>query len=227
MGQKVHPIGFRLGISQMHLSKWFAQKKDYSTYLLEDNFLRETLQKQYPRIEKIKIFRKVKDYLTIRIFIENINLLTNKQGKRNKQSKRDNGKLIKLHQEIKQNLQQYRKKTYTNENVKVRLWVTERYKKRPSASFIANFIKKLLETRTPYRRAFNLLFKRKLEFYRTRLKGVKVQISGRLNGAEIARQEWKREGSLPLQTLKVNVDYIYKQALTIYGILGVKVWVFY
>ena len=73
-----------------------------------------------------------------------------------------------------------------------------------------------------------MLFKKKLNNFRqTRLRGVKVQISGRLNGAEIARREWKREGSLPLQTLNANVDYIYKQALTIYGILGIKVWVFY
>nr|BBD21674.1 30S ribosomal protein S3 [Poropsis sp. ID1_4] len=217
MGQKVHPIGFRLGISQMHLSQWFAQKKDYSTYLLEDNFLRKTLQKRYPRIEKIKIFRKIKDYLTIKIYIENSTILIGKQGKN----------LIKLHQEIKQNLQKYRRKISANENVKVKLAVIEHYKNQPSASFIANFIKKLLETRTPYRRAFNLLFKKKLKFRQTRLRGVKVQISGRLNGAEIARREWKREGSLPLQTLTANVDYIYKQALTIYGILGIKVWVFY
>ena len=217
MGQKVHPIGFRLGISQMHLSQWFAQKKDYSTYLLEDNFLRKTLQQRYKEIEKIKIFRKIKDYLTIKIYIENTNILIDKRNKN----------ITKLHHEIKQILRKYRRKISANENIKIKLYVIGYYKNQPSASFIANFIKKLLETRTPYRRVFNLVFKKKLNFRRNQFKGIKIQISGRLNGAEIARREWKREGALPLQTLNANVDYIYKQAQTIYGILGIKVWVFY
>nr|BBD21591.1 30S ribosomal protein S3 [Rhipidosiphon lewmanomontiae] len=217
MGQKVHPIGFRLGISKMHLSQWFAQKKDYSTYLLEDNFLRKTLQKRYKKIEKIEIFRKIQDHLKIKISIENTNLLIGKRGRN----------LAKFHQEIKQILQKYRKKISANENIKVKLHVHKNSTNQPSASFIATFIKNLLEKRTSYRRAFNLLFKKKLNFRKARLKGVKVQISGRLNGAEIARREWIREGALPLQTLNANIDYIYKQAHTIYGILGIKVWVFY
>nr|AYC65755.1 ribosomal protein S3 [Udotea sp. TZ0819] len=217
MGQKVHPIGFRLGISQMHLSQWFAQKKDYSTYFLEDNFLRKTLQKRYKEIEKIKIFRKIKDHLKIQISLENTNLLIGKRGRN----------LVKFHQEIKQILQKYRRKISANENIKVQLSVRNDPKNQPSASFIATFIKTLLERRTSYRRVFNLLFKKKLNFRRARFKGVKIQISGRLNGAEIARREWRREGALPLQTLNANVDYIYKQAHTIYGILGIKVWVFY
>ena len=217
MGQKVHPIGFRLGISQMHLSQWFAQKKDYSTYFLEDNFLRKTLQKRYKQIEKIEIFRKIKDHLKIQISLENTNMLIGKRGRN----------LTKLHREIKQILQKYRKKISANENIKVQLYVRNDPKNQPSASCIATFIKNLLEKRTSYRRALNLVFKKKLNFRKARFKGVKIQISGRLNGAEIARREWVREGALPLQTLNANVDYIYKQARTIYGILGIKVWVFY
>nr|YP_009472504.1 ribosomal protein S3 [Chlorodesmis fastigiata]ARO74190.1 ribosomal protein S3 [Chlorodesmis fastigiata] len=217
MGQKVHPIGFRLGISKMHLSQWFAQKEDYSTYLLEDNFLRKTLQKRYKQIEKIEIFRKIKDHLEIRISLENTNALIGKRGRN----------LLKFYQEIKQILQTYRRKISANENIKVKLYVRNDPKSQPSASFIATFIKNLLEKRTSYRRALNLVFKKKLNYHKARFKGVKVQISGRLNGAEIARREWVREGALPLQTLNANVDYIYKQARTIYGILGIKVWVFY
>lgn len=93
-----------------------------------------------------------------------------------------------------------------------------------NASSIAHFLIEFLERRFSYRFALNVLFRKKL--HHEKLQGIKIQISGRLNGAEIARREWIREGRLPLQTLQANIDYSYKQAYTIYGVLGVKVWVF-
>ena len=97
-----------------------------------------------------------------------------------------------------------------------------------NASSIANFLIELLENRFSYRSALNLLFRKKLQKKPgSKIQnGIKIQISGRLNGAEIARREWIREGRLPLQTLQANIDYSYKWAHTIYGVLGVKVWVF-
>nr|YP_009519679.1 ribosomal protein S3 [Udotea flabellum]AYC65658.1 ribosomal protein S3 [Udotea flabellum] len=211
MGQKVHPIGFRLGISKMHLSHWFAQKEDYSKYLFEDNLLRKTLQKRYNGIEKIEISRKIEDHLEIKIYTEKTDILIGPRGEN----------LTKFQQEIKQILQKHRK----NSSRKVRLYVLGSSQTSASASFIADFLIDLLEKRIPYRRALNLLFNRKLK--KLQFNGVKIQISGRLNGAEIARREWRREGALPLQTLNANIDYISKQAHTIYGILGIKVWFFH
>nr|YP_009519565.1 ribosomal protein S3 [Udotea argentea]AYC65572.1 ribosomal protein S3 [Udotea argentea] len=207
MGQKVHPLGFRLGVSKMHLSQWFAEKKDYSEYLLEDNRLRKTIQERYTRIEKIEIFRQLDNHLEIKIFAENINFFRN----------------FKFRQEIKKILlfQKYKKTILTN----IKLYMLRNCTNQPSASLIANFIVNLLEKRNSYRQAFKLLFKKKLKGKQFR--GLKVQVSGRLNGAEIARREWIKKGGLPLQTLNANIDYIFKQAYTIYGILGIKVWVFY
>lgn len=198
MGQKVHPLGFRLGITQPHLSQWYASKKEYSKYVLEDHFLRTRLQKKYSRagFEKIEISRKIENHIEIVIHAQKPDILIGKKGEN----------LELFQKEIKQLLSK-----------KVILYVL---RSKTSASSIADFIVQNIEKRVPYKLVFILLKKHfKIDF------GMKIQISGRLNGAEIARQAWIREGRLPLQTLQANIDYSFKQAYTIYGILGVKVWV--
>lgn len=262
MGQKVHPVGFRLGITQTHLSQWFAHKKKYSKYLCEDNFLRKKLQQQFEnaRLEKIEISRKIEDALALVIYAEIPEIIVGPKGKN----------LKNLQQNIKQTIEKYRqskliqatfgsnKPKYMLENfqkkkskapsgacgqrskelaqkvpssfiepqvqsnIKVTLHIMAA--KAPNASSIANFLIEFLERRFSYRFALNVLFRKKLQ--NEKWQGIKIQISGRLNGAEIARREWVREGRLPLQTLQANIDYSYKQAYTIYGVLGVKVWVF-
>lgn len=226
MGQKVHPIGFRLGITQPHLSKWFAEKKNYSKYLFEDLFLRETLQKQYKEfgVEKIEILRTIKDYLKIIIYVENSERLVGEGGKN----------LKNIQKNIKKNIKKYRQskffKTFFLTNIlnekeilSVKVAVKVISCSTTNASSIASFLIQFLERRFSYRFALNFVLKKKLQ---KNLKGIKIQISGRLNGAEIARKEWTHLGRLPLHTLQANIDYTYKTAYTLYGILGVKVWVF-
>lgn len=231
MGQKVHPIGFRLGITQPHLSKWFAQKKNYSKYLCEDNFLRKTLQQQFGNagFDRIEISRKIENHLEIVIYAEKPDIIVGLKGK----------DLKIFQQNIKQSIEKYRQSKFfqatffsnnfnrqkkTNQsNIRVKLHILGC--SNTSASSIANFLIELLENRASYRFALNLLFRKKLKS--SIQNGIKIQISGRLNGAEIARREWIREGRLPLQTLQANIDYSYKWAHTIYGVLGVKVWVFH
>nr|AYC64007.1 ribosomal protein S3 [Halimeda micronesica] len=229
MGQKVHPLGFRLGITQLHLSQWYASKKYYSKYVLEDHFLRTILQKQYAKagFEKIEISRKIENHLEIVIHAQKPAVLIGKKGP-------PEG----LQNVIKKLIFKYRgrslsKNSFDKNNyeadlkrLKVVLYVMKS-KTNASASSIADFIISNLEKRVPYKIVFVLL-KKNLKFNDQDQKplGMKVQISGRLNGAEIARQEWIREGRLPLHTLQAKIDYSFKKAYTIYGILGVKVWLF-
>lgn len=234
MGQKVHPIGFRLGITQPHLSKWFAKKENYSKYLFEDYFLRKTLHQQFgdAGFDRIEISRKIENHLEIVIYAEKPYIIVGLKGK----------DLKNFQQNIKQNIEKYRKSKFfqgtffsnnfnhqkkTNKsNIRVKLHVLGCSPTR--ASSIANYLIIQLENRKSYRVALNLLFRKKFQKKPGSkiASGIKIQISGRLNGAEIARREWMRAGRLPLQTLQANIDYSYKWAHTIYGVLGVKVWVF-
>lgn len=208
MGQKVHPIGFRLGTPSYHLSHWFASKKNYSKYLFEDYFLRDHLIKCYRNagFEKIEIFRKIENHLEIRIYCREPSSLIGNKGEN----------ATSFQKEIKQILNLNQSKPSKK---KVFLYVL---KSSPtSASAIADFLIDLLERRIAYRKALKKLQQRPDQPYQ----GFKVQISGRLNGAEIARRHWLISRKLPLQTLDANIDYCCKQAQTIYGLLGVKVWV--
>ena len=271
MGQKVHPVGFRLGITQTHLSKWFAHKKKYSKYLCEDNFLRKKLQQQFEnaRLEKIEISRKIEGALALVIYAEIPEIIVGPKGKNLKNLQQNIKQTIEKYRQSKliqatfcsnkpqyiQSLENYQKKKskglarnphgacgprpkevpegtqkvpssvvepQVQSNIKVTLHILAA--QAPNASSIANFLIEFLERRFSYRFALNVLFRKKLQ--NEKWQGIKIQISGRLNGAEIARREWVREGRLPLQTLQANIDYSYKQAYTIYGVLGVKVWVF-
>nr|YP_009519343.1 ribosomal protein S3 [Pseudocodium devriesii]AYC65382.1 ribosomal protein S3 [Pseudocodium devriesii] len=212
MGQKVHPIGFRLGISQTHFSQWFVRPKDYSKYLFEDHFLRTTLQQRYGHLglEKIEILRKLEDHIEILIVANKADLLVGKKGE----------DLKKFQQDIKKILKNYRQ-NQTNFQTHPKVALSVLGGSQTSASSVADFLIELLEKRVPYRLALNLFFKKRIQ-----TDGIKIQLSGRLNGAEIARTEWVREGNLPLQTLQANIDYSCKQAQTLYGVLGIKVWIY-
>lgn len=205
MGQKTHPLGFRLGITQKHRSSWFELKEFYPSTLEEDYKIRQYLEKTLPGagISKIEINRK-SDQIELEIYTSRPGVIVGRSGSNIDKLKEDLGKILK-------------------NNRQIRINVTELTKADSDASLIGEFIAQQLEKRVAFRRATRQAIQKA---QRLNIQGIKVQVSGRLNGAEIARSEWVREGRVPLQTLRADIDYATKRAQTTYGVLGVKVWVF-
>nr|YP_010199030.1 ribosomal protein S3 [Hydropuntia urvillei]UAD88479.1 ribosomal protein S3 [Hydropuntia urvillei] len=205
MGQKTHPLGFRIGITQRHKSSWFSHKKIYSKLAQEDYKIRQWIEQQLNQagITLVNIDRKV-NQIQIQIHTARPGIILGKTG-----FGLDN---------LKYNLENILKR-----NVQIRINLTEIAEPDQEAVLIAEFIVQQLEKRVAFRRVMRQAIQRS---QKAKNQGIKIQISGRLNGAEIARSEWIREGRVPLQTLRANIDYSYKTAHTIYGILGVKVWLF-
>jgi len=204
MGQKVHPIGFRIGVTQTHSSQWFAKPKDYAKLVEEDLVIREFVERRLPEagISRINISRQV-DRLEIEFFTARPRALVGAKGET----------LTQIRDEIKAKLPETRN---------VALYVTKTQQPEMDAICIAENIAEQLEKRTPFRRTMRQAIMRARK---AGAEGIKVQISGRLNGAEIARHEWAREGRVPLHTLRADIDYATARAQTLYGILGIKVWV--
>jgi small subunit ribosomal protein S3 len=205
MGQKTHPLGFRLGITQKHRSSWFELKESYPSTLEEDYKIRQYLEKSLSGagISKIEINRK-SDQIELEIHTSRPGVIVGRSGSNIEKLKEELGKVLKSSRQIRIN-------------------VTELTKADSDASLIGEFIAQQLEKRVAFRRATRQAIQKA---QRLNIQGIKVQVSGRLNGAEIARTEWVREGRVPLQTLRADIDYATKKAFTIYGILGIKVWVF-
>lgn len=205
MGQKTHPLGFRLNITQEHRSSWYAKKRQYPSYLEEDYIIRSYLFKALKNasIIDIHINRKL-DQIEIEIKTARPGIILGKLG---------NG-IENLREDINRRLKNGKK---------TRLNVVEVTEPDREAPIIAEFICQQLEKRVAFRRAIRQAVQRAQKAH---VKGIKIQVSGRLNGAEIARSEWVREGRVPLQTLRADIDYSYKRAQTIYGVLGIKVWLF-
>ena len=204
MGQKVHPIGFRIGVTQTHRSQWFAKPKDYAKLVEEDLLIREFAESRLTDagISRINISRQV-DRIEIEFFTARPRALVGAKGET----------LTQLRDEIKAKLPDTRN---------VALYVTKTQQPEMEAICIAENIAEQLEKRTPFRRTMRQAIMRARK---AGAEGIKVQISGRLNGAEIARHEWAREGRVPLHTIRADIDYATARAQTIYGILGIKVWV--
>ena len=203
MGHKVNPIGFRLGISKDWNSKWFANKRDFSEYLVADLKVREMLRKKLAQagISKILIERPNK---TARVTIHSARpgVVIGKRGEDIEKLKADVSKLM---------------------GVPAHINVAEVRKPELDAQLVAESIAQQLERRIMFRRAM----KRSVgNAMRLGALGIKVNVGGRLNGAEIARSEWYREGRVPLHTLRADIDYGTAEALTTYGIIGVKVWIY-
>ena len=234
MGQKVHPLGFRLGVIQKHQSQWFAGPRRYSQLLLEDYFLRATLSARFTDagISKIQIERKL-DRVRIEIEATRPAVIVGRKKEI----------LERLKQDLTNLLQEYRKRetfatlngkqttdkqsdlSPSRKSIQLSIYVTQVANPSTEASFVAHTLVERLEKREPFRRVVRQAIRR-FKFKRGRLQGIKIQISGRLNGAEIARTEWVREGRVPLQTLRADINYSFQTAKTIYGVLGIKVWVF-
>ncbi len=205
MGQKTHPLGFRIGITQKHRSAWFAKTSNYPRLLEEDFVIRDYIEKKLlnASIAKIEIDRKV-DQIEVKIYTARPGIVL--------------GRFATGIENIRNGLL----KILTQDR-QLRVDVIEITEPDCEARLLAEFITQQLEKRIAYRRAVRQAIQRA---QRANIKGIKIQISGRLNGAEIARSEWVREGRVPLQTLRANIDYSYRIAQTTYGVLGVKIWLF-
>ena len=205
MGQKIHPIGFRLGITKEHKSRWYADKRRYPELLQEDLAVRKHIEKNLSNagIADIRIERKA-DQIDLAIHTARPGVVVGRGG----------SGIEQLRTALQKNL---------GENRQIRINVIEVSRVDADAALIAEYITQQLERRVSFRRVVRQAIQRA---QRAEVKCIKIQVGGRLNGAEIARSEWVREGRVPLHTLRADIDYSYRTAQTTYGILGVKVWVF-
>ena len=211
MGQKTHPTGFRIGVNKTHSSTWFANYGVYSDVLKEDYKIREFFEKKFESvyskagITKLEIQRKINQLeLTI-------------HAARPKAIALDSEK-DSLVQDLKNSI-----KALVNDSKQVRIKVLQVTKSENESSLVARSIADQLEKRVAFRKAIRQTTQL---LQKSGVKGFKIQVSGRLNGAEIARAEWAREGRVPLQTLRADISYATHRANTIYGVLGIKVWIF-
>jgi len=204
MGQKVHPLGFRIGVTQTHRSQWFAKPNEYATLVEEDLMIREYVAKTLADagISRLNISRQV-DRVEVEFFTARPRALVGAKG-----------------ETLKQVREALKRKLPASRNLA--LYVTKTEQPEMDAVCIAENIAVQLEKRVPFRRTIRQAI---IRAKKAGAAGVKVQIAGRLNGAEIARSEWARDGRVPLHTLRADIDYATARAQTIYGILGIKVWV--
>ena len=212
MGQKVHPLGFRLGVTENHRAHWFATPSQYSFFLQEDDFIRNYLKsnlKKQAGILRLDLKRKA-NRIIIQITANQISYIV---GRNRKGAE-------KLRQDLENKL---KKQYYSTATKHPTISIYGIKNKNLNSKLIAESIVEKLEKRTPFRKAIRFAVR---DAHRAGVKGLKIQVSGRLNGAEIARSEWVRDGQVPLQTLRANIDYCYETAQTIYGILGIKVWLY-
>ena len=202
MGQKTHPTGFRVGIIQPWVSTWFA-KKDYPEFVAEDNKIRKFVKKKLytAGVSKILIARKAQN-VTVTVVTAKPGIVVGRGGQGIEELKAAISKLI---------------------NKTVTVDVVEVARTDIDSQLVAESIALQLEKRIAFRRAMKQAMQRAM---RGGAQGIKVMVSGRLGGAEIARSEWAKEGRIPLQTLRANVDYGFAEADTIMGKSGVKVWIF-
>lgn len=203
MGQKVHPTGIRLGIVKKYSSTWYANAKNYSKYLLMDLKVRQYLEKRLKQasVSRIEIERPA-DNARITIKTARPGIVIGKKG---------------------EDVEQLRKYVAELMGVPVHINIDEVRKPELDAKLVAESIASQLVRRVMFRRAMKRSVQNAMKLG---AQGIKVQVSGRLGGAEIARSEWYREGRVPLHTLRADIDYSEARAETTYGTIGVKVWIF-
>ena len=203
MGQKVHPTGMRLGIIKKHNANWYAKGKDFSSNLIQDLKVRDYLGKKLKNssISKVELERTADSFI-VNIYTSRPGIIIGKRGEEIENLKKAVQKIVKGPSQI--NIKEIKKPDL-------------------DAQILAEGVAQQLEKRVMFRRAMKRTVQSAL---RQSAKGVRIEVSGRLNGAEIARTEWYREGRVPLHTLRADIDYGTSEALTTYGIIGVKVWVY-
>lgn len=203
MGQKVHPTGMRLGIVKTHSSVWYAQGKRFADYLNADLQVREYLLKKLKNasVSRIDIERPAQN-AKVTIHTARPGIVIGKKG---------------------EDVEVLRKEIASLMGIPVQLNIEEIRKPELDAQLVADSITQQLERRVMFRRAMKRAVQNAM---RLGAEGIKVQVAGRVGGAEIARTEWYREGRVPLHTLRADIDYATSEAYTTYGIIGVKVWIF-
>lgn len=203
MGQKINPIGFRVGVNRTWDSRWFADKGEYAKLLLEDMKLREHIMKNQRQagISKVVIERPHKK-CRVTVHAARPGILIGKKGA---------------------DIEQLRKQLAERTASEVFLNIVEIRKPEIDAKLVAEGIAQQLERRVAFRRAMKRAVQSAM---RLGAEGIRINCAGRLGGAEIARTEWYREGRVPLHTLRANIDYGTAEARTAYGVIGVKVWIF-
>lgn len=203
MGQKTNPIGFRVGISKNWKSRWFANGREYSKWVHEDRFVRDYLKEKlfHAAIASIDIERAA-DKLKVIVHSARPGLVIGKKGSGIESLRLD---LVK----------KYKKDVVIN--------IQEVRKAELEAQLVAENVAMQLERRIAFRRAMKKAVQSSLKMG---AEGIRIQCSGRLGGAEIARSEWYREGRVPLHTLRADIDYGYAMAKTTYGIIGVRTWIY-
>jgi len=203
MGQKVHPTGIRLGVVKDHNSVWYADSKTYAQNLINDLEVREYILKKLDAasVSRVKIERPAQT-ARITIFTARPGIVIGKKG---------------------EDVEGLRKDLSAKMGVPVHINIEEIRKPDVDARLVAQNVAQQLERRVMFRRAMKRVVQNAM---RQGAEGIKVQVSGRLGGAEIARTEWYREGRVPLHTLRADIDYATYEAHTTYGVIGVKVWIF-
>jgi small subunit ribosomal protein S3 len=207
MGQKTHPLGFRLGITQEHKSTWYANFNQYANILKEDDKIRTYLNTiaKTNSISNVRINRNgLNDQIQLNIETGKPGVLIGELGTGLESLLNNIKKLLPIDRQLTINI-------FEVEQVDL------------NAGLLGDLVVDQLEKRVAFRRAIREALQRA---QKQNVNGIKIQVSGRLNGAEIARSEWIREGRVPLQTLRADIDYATREAHTIYGVLGIKVWLF-
>ena len=211
MGQKTHPTGFRIGVNKAHSSTWFANYGDYKQVLEEDYRIRKFFETEFDPIyrkagiSKLEIKRKV-NQLELLIYAARPKVIA-----------------LESDSELSINNLKCKLQSKLNDSRQIRIKVIQIAKSENESLLVARSLADQLEKRVAFRRAMRQTAQR---LQKSGIKGFKIQVSGRLNGAEIARAEWVREGRVPLQTLRADISYATCKAFTTYGILGIKVWIF-
>ena len=202
MGQKVNPVGFRILTNNKWNSIWYNED-DYADNFIKDIKIRDYILKKYKDASISKVFiERTSDMVTIIIYTSKSGVLIGKKGV----------ELDKIKSQVKK---------FGDKNVNIKVFDVE--KPDTDAQIVANNIAKQIENRAPYRRVIKKVIQTSM---RHNIKGIKIKIGGRLNGVEIARAEIYKEGSVPLHTLKSDIDYATCAAYTIYGLVGIKVWIY-
>lgn len=203
MGQKIHPTGFRLAVTKNWSSRWYANSKDFPGMLQEDVKVREYLKRKlaHASVGRVLIERPAKN-ARVTVYSARPGVVIGKKGEDIEQLRTDLQRIM---------------------GVPVHVSIEEIRKPEIDAQLIADSIAQQLEKRIMFRRAMKRAMQNAM---RLGAQGIKVMSAGRLNGAEIARSEWYREGRVPLHTLRADIDYATSEALTTYGIIGIKVWVY-
>src|SRR6056300_918967 len=203
MGQKINPIGFRLGVQKNWSSKWFTNSKNYPALLINDIKVREFLNKKLANaaVSKIIIERPAKN-AKVTIMTARPGIVIGKKG---------------------EDIENLRSDLQSLMGIPVQLNIEEVRKPEIDATLIAQSIAQQFEKRVQFRRAMKRAVQNAM---RLGAQGIKIRVSGRLNGADIARAEWYHEGRVPLHTLRADIDYGVVEASTTYGVIGVKVWLF-